>query len=374
MPFGFCFFFPPRSPRAKGAPALVRTLHTLAVALLVLSASGIARADKVTVLPFQVDRGARAASREVLEAARDATRRAAVARGHTLPSASEMRTAEMAVRDGGTEQSATLRAAGRASSADWVVIGFVAPGEEAYRLELFASQVDSGRLESVAREVLPTHARGQIGQMLDLLLRPEGVGSGEMAWPEVPPDAPSEPEPEPEPPATDPPIHPEPPCRPVAPDKARIRYGTRPFAVGIGADVMQAVVRPAEAQGDATVGLGSIHVAYALEAVPGLDLHGDVGAVVFGPSAVRFEAGARYLLAPFRGVRLHVGPELGIGALVTTGADQRARFLAHGAAVISVGLGDRVSLELAPAVDAAPAAGGGTLLLVGGGARALVRF
>ncbi len=71
--------------------------------------------------------------------------------------------------------------------------------------------------------------------------------------------------------------------------------------------------------------------------------------------------------------RFFVGPELVAGALVTLGASKDGRFLTRGSAVASLGVGERVQLELAG--DLAGAFGGaGTLVLGGATARALVRF
>src|SRR5687768_16239759 len=92
---------------------------TLAALLFVRAA----RADKVAVLPFSSGGNATQAD---LDRARDATRAAAQKLGHKLPTESEMLTAQMAVKNGGPSPSSEqLRAAGRASSADWVAFGRV---------------------------------------------------------------------------------------------------------------------------------------------------------------------------------------------------------------------------------------------------------
>ena len=72
-------------------------------------------------------------------------------------------------------------------------------------------------------------------------------------------------------------------------------------------------------------------------------------------------------------IRLFAGPELQIGFFMPPGGDQQARFLVHPSAFVSLGLGDRVQLELAP--DFPMAIGGtGTLVLAAGSVRGLFRF
>src|SRR5215472_10875753 len=145
-----------------------------AFALGLFGWSAQAWADKVAVLPFLSVGNATSAQ---LDAAGVATRTAAVQLGHKLPTDAEMLTAKMATKDGVADTSQEYRAAGRASSSDWTVVGLVEQHGASYRLELEACQVDSGRVESVAREVDTSRAAGQIGEMLAVLLRPEGIGS-----------------------------------------------------------------------------------------------------------------------------------------------------------------------------------------------------
>jgi hypothetical protein len=72
-------------------------------------------------------------------------------------------------------------------------------------------------------------------------------------------------------------------------------------------------------------------------------------------------------------IRLFAGPEASFGVFMPLGGDKQARFLFQPSAFVALGLGEHVQLEVA--FDAPIAAGGtGTLVLMGGTARALVRF
>jgi len=333
----------------------------------VTSATATAFADKVAVLPFTA--ASPASSRADLDVARAATRSAVVRVGHRLPSDSEMTTAEVSVKDGVPDTSEEYRAAGRASSSDWSVGGRVEVHGVRYRLEVEACQVGSGRVESLAREIDPPQAEAEIAEMLALLLRPEGIANADIPWERAaPPDAapPHAEAPKPKEPA--------PPPKPAAPPEPPHAYAQdHPVSIGAGAEVLTAVSRPANASGNRT----AVHVGgalgYALDAVPGLEIRADVSGAVSGPKALIVDAGARYAWMPAHGPRIYLGPELAAGAFVTLGAEKAARFLARGGALAGVGIGDRVQVEAFGDADVAPG-GDGTLVLVGGGARALVRF
>jgi hypothetical protein len=155
--------------------AFARRIAPLAAALVVLLLAPWARADKVAVLAFATSGGGTTSAQ--LEDARAATRAAVMQLHHALPNSSEMTTAEMAVKDGMADTSAEYRAAGRASSSQWTLAGHVDSHGPTYRLELEACEVDSGRVESLAREIDAKEATPQIAEMLALLLRPEGIGT-----------------------------------------------------------------------------------------------------------------------------------------------------------------------------------------------------
>lgn len=340
----------------------------LPIGLALFLASSAAWADKVAVLPFTA---AEPATKEDAESARAATRAAVTARGHTLPTDAEMLTAEMAVADGAPDTSDEFAAAARASSSEWTLAARVeasageAPGDRPgpYRIELFAYQVSSGRVESLARTVDPARADAQIGEMLALLLRPEGVGDAEIRW---------NPTPAPEPPPA-PPVPAAPPPEPPPPARRYAYAEGHPLSVGAGVALRSAIARPSNAQGNATSLMIEGAVGYAFDGAPGLEVRADVGGAVAGPRALYVEGGARYafMLAPT--IRLYAGPEAGLGAFFTLGGDKRARFSARGSAFVGIGLSDRFQLEIFGDVAGIPGGAGG-LVLGGGGVRGAVRF
>ncbi len=338
---------------------------------LATSVSSSALADKVAVLAF--GQASSAGTKEQVDAARAATRSAVTSSGHTLPSDAEMLTAEMAVKDGVPDTSDEYRAAGRASGSAWTVSGRVEPRASGrYRLELEVCQVGGGRVESLAREIDPAVAPQQIGEMLALLVRPEGLGTSDIPWEHAAPPPPAPPAPPPPPPKPEAPAAPPPP--PAKPAPRHIYAEGHPLLLGASLEAMGAIARPSNAQGSsASLFLGG-SLGYALDAVPGLELRADVAGALVGPQALLLDGGARYafMLAP-KTTRLYAGPEVGLGAFVTLGADKTARFLGRGGGVVGMGLGPQAAVELFADLDWAPG-GAGALLLGGGGARGIVRF
>jgi hypothetical protein len=341
----------------------LRLILILAFAVGVLFAPRLARADKVVVLQFTSTSGA---TSQDLDAARNATRTAVEEKGNTSPSDSEQLSAQMAIKDGVADTSSEYRAAGRASGSQWTVAGRVEPRGGPYRLELEACQIESGRVESLAREIDPPQAKTQIGEMLALLLRPEGIANADIPWERAqvkkPPQSPP-PSPQPAPP-------PEPP----KPPPVKHAYAeSHPLALGAGGSILAAVSRPGNAVGSRTAGLVEASGGYALSQLPGLELRGDFAFSVAGPGSLSLDAGARYALPVASTVRLFAGPEAAVGVLFPTGGDRSARLLVRGSAFVALGIGERAQIELAG--DAAVAPGGASsLVLVGGTLRGLVRF
>lgn len=326
----------------------------LSLTLAFCLAGRSALADRVTVLPFTSGGGATSG---LLSDVRNITGTAVEKLGHTLPTPSELVSAEMAA--GSAQGSEQYRAAGRASRADWTLLGHVISTGGGYRVELVVCQVDTGRVESLAREVEPRLAEEQITEMLTLALRSEGVGMGEAPWERA-----KHPEPSPK---TSPKIPPKapPPKTPAA------SYGEgRPLALRAGASLLSAVRRPANASGSAESLGGTLSAGYTF--VPGFEGSLRVGGALLGPSSMSFEAGARAMFSG--GLRpLHVGPDMSLGVLATLGGDRTARFLARGALVASWGFSSQFSVEASPEVGVA-LGGSSSLVFLGGGARAAFRF
>jgi hypothetical protein len=340
------------------------------IAAAFLLGSQTALADKVAVLPFLNGGNA---SQGDLDAARAATRTAVLANSDTLPTDSEMVTAEVSAKDGVADTSGEYRAAGRASGSDWTVAGHVEMHGSTYHLEIDACQVSSGRVESLAREIDPAQASAQILQMLVILLRPAGVADAVIPWehasPTPPPTVPT-----PTPVALPPPAAPAAPASPAGPTPMDELYGAgHPLGLGLGIGALGALHRSPLAVGSSASAILEGTAAFALPPLPGLELRGNVGGSVAGPGSVFFDFGARDAFPIAPSLHLFFGPEVDLGGFFTTGGDRTGRFLLHGAGFLSLGLGGHVQVEAAG--DLAYAAGGQTSLALGGGTlRVLARF
>ena len=330
-----------------------------------------ALADKVAVLPFQSSAGATSLD---LDASRKATQAAVSALSHKLPSDAEMLTAQMSSTDGVADTGEEYRAAGRSSTSDWTVVGHVEGHGATYRLELDVCQVDSGRIESLAREITPAQASAQIGEMLALLVRPQGLANAAIPWERGAPPEPAAPAAPPKEAAKPPaPVAVVPPAPAPEPPATRHAYAEdHPFALGVFTRILGAIERPANARGSSTAGLLGATAAYALSGVKGLELRADLDTSLAGPSSVSADVGARYAIPLVPSVRLFFGPEALVGGFFASGADKTPRALVQGSAFVALGLGEHVQLEVSG--DVAYAAGSPSLALGGGTLRGLVRF
>lgn len=359
----------------------LRCFLSAACAAAVFFTTSAALADKVAVLPF---RSTNNVSKAELEQARAWTREALRAKGHTVADANETANAELAVKDGVADSSQEFRAAGEAASSPWTLSaqidridyppatlpdGTEEEGFTTYRVELEAYEIDSGRLESLAREVVPDSAPEEIAEMIAFLVRPGGIGPNAVfPWAGM---GPRKPKPKPKPPPPPPPPKPAAPPPPPAPK--HVYAENRPLALGASVGITNALSRPDTARGPSWAMPIGATLGYAFAEVPGLEARGVFTSQVIGPKALEISAGARYAIPIVPQIRLFVGPEVLLGTHVAIGADKTARFLAHGAAFAALGIGEQLQLELAG--DLAAALGGsGTLVLGGGTARVLVRF
>jgi hypothetical protein len=332
-----------------------------------------ALADKVLVLPFQSIGNATSTD---LDRARGATTAALTQLSHKLPTESEVLTAQVAVKDGVADTSEEYRAAGKASSSDWTVGGHVEGHGPTYRLELEACQIESGRVESLAREIDPSEATQQISEMLALLVRPQGIANADIPW-ERTTNAPPKPKPPPPPPAK--PAPPPPPPPPPRPPAVRHTYAeNQPIALGLRGTFLTAFHRdipsgaPASDVGSSAAGTLGGTIAYAFARVPGLELRVDGTGSIAGPKSFSLAGGARYAFPIVPTLRIFAGPEAELGTFATFAGDKTARFLVQGSAFVAVGVGEHIQLELAGDIDYA--AGSSSLALAGGTLRALVRF
>ena len=344
-----------------------RLLFLLLIACIGVLMPRLARADQVVVLPFK---GAGGTDGPILEEVRAATRAAVAQTNHALASDSQTLTAEMAIKSGnGTMQE--YSAAGHASGSDWTATGRVDSRGATYHLELVVCRVDAGagapaRVETLDRDIEPAKQVGQIAEMLALLLRPEGIANADIPWEHAGPH-------DKKPPPKEEKKAPEPPKPPPGPPPVRHGYAEgHPLSLGVALAVLTAVHRADNATGTATsMNLGGA-VGYAL-GVPGLELRAEVMGSLAGPQSIAADAGARYMFPVVPTARFFMGPELDVGVFGTLGGEKTGRFLLRSGFLGSLGLGDRVQLELVADLDYA-AGGTASLLLAGATLRGAVRF
>ena len=301
-----------------------------AILAIALGASP-ALADRILVLPARGagDDGAARSTLE-LELATGLTRL-----GHTLVPQEEVRLALGMVADGVADTADEYRAVGAAAKADWVVAGSVEPAVTTERVELSACLVSMGRLESVAREVERAHSAEQVGEMLAVLVRPEGIGAGELPW-ERPTGTPAAV-------AGTPPAQvqvaaPPPALPPQVPEERRegelvhmdymlssedvwppYSTGRRGFGAAMQG-ISIAADRPSGARGDAWAIVGQARGGYAFGDA-GLEGFAQVGGNLVGPRALWTELGLRWMMTPsvhrvgssLHAASFHVGPEITAG-------------------------------------------------------------
>jgi hypothetical protein len=281
-----------------------------------------------------------------------------------------MLTAQMSAQDGVVDTTQEYKAAGRASTSGWTVAGHVEGHGATYHLELEVCQVETGRVETLAREITPTVAPAQIQEMLAILLRPEGIANALIPWERGSP-VPATPPPAPPPPAP-PPAPPAPPAPPPPPAVRHAYAEGHPFAIGGFFSMLGAIQRPSNAIGSSLAGLIGASAGYALASVPGLELRGDFDGSFAGPRSISADVGARYAIPIVPSIRLFAGPEATVGGFFASGADKTPRGLLQGAAFVALGIGERVQVELVG--NLAYAAGSPPLTLGGGSIRMLLRF
>ncbi|MCC6555786.1 MAG: hypothetical protein IT372_22720 [Polyangiaceae bacterium] len=385
-----------------------RRLPPCAAAIAALLAASNALADRVAVLPPRggTDDGARlAAKAEILQGL--------TALGHTAVPDTEIDEALKAAWDGVADTAEEYRAVGQATRADWVVVGLVEPAVQTTHLELIAYLVPNGRLETVARELDRARSLPQTQEMLAVLVRPEGIGAGELPWERAPAPgapAPTPPlQPQPAQVAAAPPVQPPPAALPVAPatDKRTVvmdylfeRHDVWPaysagnrLLLAVEQGFSYAASRPEGATGNPASYVGAARVGYALGDF-GLEPFAQIGANLAGPSAVWIDAGARLMLSPgvsevggrLYGVSFHVGPEVTLGAFMRPGPSGTGPngVTYNGGLLTDVSLGAALDVVFAVTptfqIDARVGnlrwipADGGALLLLGGTLGAGLRF
>ncbi|XXX76241.1 hypothetical protein WMF30_52185 [Sorangium sp. So ce134] len=378
---------------------MIRRALSCAAAAALTAIAPAALADRVAVLPARggTDEAARSAAQAEVA-------RGLAALGHTPVPDAAVAAALKGIADGVADTTDEYRAVSAQTGADWILSGTVEPAVTTARVELTAYLASTGRVESVAREVERDRSAQQTQEMLAVLLRPEGVGVGELPWerpagsapPGAPPPSaggaavlPPVPAPPPSPPAKEVQM-----AYPLGPERVWPAYsGGRRLALSASLGAAFAAARLPGASGSAASLVGAARVAYAA-GDRGLELFAGGGGNLVGPFAGWIEGGARLMLTPsltpeggaFRAFPLHVGPALhagaffrsGAGAVGPDGATYRGDLEVH--PVIGASLDVALALSAAVQLEAQLGnlrwvpTGDGSLLLLGATLGAGVRF
>ena len=285
--------------------------------------------------------------------------------GHTTPTDAEVLQGEGAA-GASIAKSAGLVAVGKTTGAAWVVQATltppVTPGARP-RVELSACAVDSGRVESLARDLDPkADLVAPLREMLALLLRPQGVGDEPLPWETNEPGKTKGST------ASAGAMIGEPASLPPR------RFGAEaPWSVGLGVGAFDLAHRPAGASGGRGVGAWSAVAAVTVTSRgPIVDVLARVGGL-FGPGpAFRGELGAR-VLAPL-GAAVAIGGAASVGVFAGTANAKVVRPLVGVDAVLALAPSPRWQLDLdllglrvAPGSD-------GALVFLGAEATLAVRF
>ncbi len=239
--------------------------------------------------------------------------------GHTLVSDRDVKAAIAADPTLAGRTPDALHALGKKLGVDWVISATDTPAVATERVEIGASYLVVDRFQLVAREVTLDKSTPQVREMLVVLLRPEGVGTGALPW-EMAPVAPLA-----KPKAPEPPVKvtkPEPP-KPSAPPKPSEPYGGRHMgfvSAGLGVDGL--VKRPTGATGGKASLVGLVRGGVAIGDT-GIEPYAQLGGHLAGASALWVEGGVRWMGIPILhdegGLGLHVGPSLHGGVFVVPG-------------------------------------------------------
>lgn len=335
--------------------ALLAGLGVLWAAVATASA---AQADVVLLLPArgQVP-GAMLSS--ILETE---TRYGVIEVGHKLVEPQEATGALRQVPDGTPDNSDEFAAMARFARADWVVLPTVFPQDRNYRLELVAFQAQGGRSESVTRDIDTDKVHQQVVEMLRVLLRPEGVGTGALPW-EMPGAAARQPSPTP---AAKPRTAPAP--GPETPQPS----GPWPlFFAGAGVSLNSALSRPDQATGSSTSAAFAARA--GISPVQPVDIALQFATALSGPRSTMIDASARYLI-PVAGATFRVGPEAGAGVFLAHGGAESKSLMLRATIAASLAVSKNVSVEATAGDFRWIPASSGTVVLAGGTLQGVVRF
>jgi hypothetical protein len=319
------------------------TIPFFAAAVLLWASA--ASADRVVVLPPQGD-----APQERLDHIEEQLFAAVRAAGHEP--LSERGMAGAPAEPGPLPESGNeLRAIAELQGAEWSVAPRVtSSGSRAYWLELRVGYAPETRLETLETEVRLSRETARLAEVLDALLRPEGVNgraedlAGEDEAARQAEEAAEEDEPEPQP---------EPVDEDGSPDEERERIKKGPLPeldepllpsdprYGDGGSLHLQVgygLRPIVKHSDRALGgmaqAIEIKVGHSFDSLPGFELRAGFDGVFGDTSGFSLYGGAVYLMTPFD-VPLHLGAGAELGMHKATTGNDVAQFMARLSPVVS---------------------------------------
>lgn len=292
-----------------------RSVVSAAFAMVLLP--GVAQADSVALL---APTGANVATdRDALDRA---IRDWLAANGHVVvdPAAVDKATQEL----GATDRSpAVMVSLASKIGCDWVLSPTQDPAVTTTRVEISTAYRPSARFESVAREVDRDALAKQVGEMLAVIVRPEGVGTSALPW-----EAQTAPPPVKGDGKTDVTLErpKDDPARPEEPSETVAFGSAHPFGVAAGLGASGVAAQPDGGSGDRAAFVGAVKAGYAI-ADTGLEAGVQVSGHLAGPGVVFVDASIRWvfpLLGAKDGTGLYLGPLVHGGLAVFPGTSGEA--------------------------------------------------
>ncbi len=327
--------------------------HRFATTVLALTsalASSLAFADVVLLVP---PRG-QAPEAELASLTKE-TRLAVAEMGHQLVTETDGQVAMAQVRDGQADDTEELEKLARDTKAGWVLASVARSAGTAIRLELTAYHAATARTESVSRDVDRTKLQSQVLEMLRVLLREEGVGTGALPWESSGPlprktDGGSAPDQGPEP-------------------ETRKASVLQPL-MGLTVGVSTAVSRPEGATGSPAALQGGLRAGVRLGSPVEVAL--GLRSNMVGPKATGLDVSGRYWVEVTDGFRL--APELAPGVFFQGGGAQDTSFSLRITAVGALDVASDISVEAHVGDVTWVPSGSGTLVLGGATLAGVARF
>ncbi len=334
-----------------------RLVHSMRPALFLASAAALATmlsatsalADIVALMPAE----GRVPGKALTSTLAHETRYAIMELGHSLVSEVELEAVARQIADGKADDADEFDLIAKKTGASWVVVPVIYSDTAVYRLELTAYMAETGRSESVTRDIDAEHIHQQVVEMAKVLLSASGVGTDALPWEATTP----------------------PPTIPNAQQQQTTRKlaatsGGMQLLAGLTLGVASAISRPDEATGSSTAFHGGLRAGIQLDSPFEVAL--GLRANLSGPKAKGVDVSARYWIPVTPGFKL--ASELAPGLFFMGGGAQKTSFMLRATAVGSVKVSDKVTVEAHVGDVTWVPSSSGTVLLGGATVGSMVRF